>query len=188
MRKLIEWGGVIAGIVLVAFGVGALWLGISGYTTVRDDLARENITFTPDTAKAGERVDTGAEAREFAAVMRQHTMEATSNQTYSEMGRFLDAQGNATSDEAQAALGPNGRPVENPLRNMWVTETALTTALNMAYFGEKVAIFGIVVGIAFVLTGIGFLVLAFGGLLAKARMAVPGKGHAPASVAPAAGD
>ncbi len=177
MRKLIEYGGLIAGIVLVAFGVGALWLGITGYDTVRTELARENITFTPDTAKAGEKVDTGAEAREFAAVMRGHTLEATGGQTYAEMGRYLDANGKPTSDQAAAAVGPTGAPVENPLRAMWVNETALTTALNMAYFGEKVAIFGIVVGIAFVLAGIGFLVLALGGVLAKARIQVPG--HAP---------
>lgn len=180
MRKLIELGGLLAGIVLLAFGAGALWLGVTGYQTVRDDLARENITFTPDSAKAGQRVDTGDEARDFAAVMRTHTMEATGGQTYSEMGRFLDANGNPTSDETKAAIGPNGQPVENGLRNMWVTETALTTALNMAYFGEKVAIFGMVVGIAFMLAGVGFLVLAFGGVLAKARLQVPGRAPTPA--------
>ena len=42
---------------------------------------------------------------------------------------------------------------------MWVTETALTTALNTAYFAEQVALFSIVMGVALLLTGIGFLVL-----------------------------
>ena len=42
---------------------------------------------------------------------------------------------------------------------MWVTETALTTALNTAYFAESVATFAIVMGIALLLAGIGFLVL-----------------------------
>ena len=107
-------------------------------------------------------------AHEFAAVMRHHTLEATEGQTYAEMGRFLDAKGNPTSDEAQAAKDPKtGQPVENGLRNMWVTETALTTALNTAYLGERVGVFGIVMGIALLLTGIGFLVLTLGGALRR---------------------
>ena len=56
------------------------------------------------------------------------------------------------------AKTPDGRPVENGLRNMWVTETALTTALNTAFFAERVAFFSIVMGVALLLTGIGFLV------------------------------
>ena len=51
---------------------------------------------------------------------------------------------------------------------MWVTETALTTALNMAYMGERLAVFGIVMGFALLLTGIGFLVLTLGGALRRA--------------------
>ena len=42
---------------------------------------------------------------------------------------------------------------------MWVTETALTTALNTAFFAERVAVFSIVMGIALLLTGIGFFIL-----------------------------
>ena len=43
---------------------------------------------------------------------------------------------------------------------MWVTETALTTALNTAYFAEQVATFAIVMGIALLLAGLGFGVLS----------------------------
>ncbi len=50
---------------------------------------------------------------------------------------------------------------------MWVTETALSTALNMSYMAEQLSLFGIVVGVALLLTGIGFLVLAIGGALRK---------------------
>ena len=48
---------------------------------------------------------------------------------------------------------------------MWVTETALTTALNTSFFAERVAYFSIVMGVALLLTGIGFLVLTVGGAL-----------------------
>ena len=101
--------------------------------------------------------------------MRKHTLEATGGQTYSEMGRFLDANGKATSDEKAAAINEQtGQPVENGLRDMWVTETALTTALNTAYFAEQVALFSIVMGIGMLLSGIGFLVLT-------AKLLLPGR-------------
>ncbi len=62
-------------------------------------------------------------------------------------------------------LDEQGNPVPNPARNTWVTQTALGTALNQAYFGERVAFFGIVVGGALLLAGIGFIVLTIGGAL-----------------------
>ena len=47
----------------------------------------------------------------------------------------------------------------NQARNLWVTSTALSTALNTAYFAESVATFAIVMGVALLLSGIGFLIL-----------------------------
>jgi hypothetical protein len=168
-RKFFEYGGIAASIVLIAFGAGAIGLGAWGFTEVRDNLARENIVGTPDSSIPGQKVDTGSEARAFAATMRKHTLESTGGKTYAEMGRFLDAQGNETSDEAKAAKDPKtGQPVPNRLRDLWVTETALTTALNMAFLGERVAIFGMVMGAALLLTGIGFLVLTLGGAVQRA--------------------
>jgi hypothetical protein len=51
---------------------------------------------------------------------------------------FLTASGEETSDEAAAPKTPDGRPVENGLRNLWVTETALSSALNMESFSVLV--------------------------------------------------
>ena len=107
--------------------------------------------------------------------MEFHTLESTEGKRYAEMGRFLTPSGEDTSDEALAAKTEDGRPVENGLRNMWVTETALTTALNTSYFAERVAYFSIVMGIALLLTGIGFLVLTLGGALGY--VAVPQRGE-----------
>jgi hypothetical protein len=168
MSKLYTYAGIAASIVLIAFGIGSIYMGFDGRDRVRDDLAREQIVGTPDSTIPNQKVDTGSEAQAFANVMRKHTLEATGGQTYAQMGRFLDAKGEPTSEESQAATDPKtGKPVENPLRNMWVTETALTTALNTAYFAESVATFAIVMGAALLLTGLGFLVLT-------ARVLVPG--------------
>jgi len=173
-RKLFEWGGIAAGIVLIAFGVAAIYMGVNGRGVVRDSIADQQITATPDAAEItngklepGQPIKTGADARAFADVMEFHALEATEGQRYAEMGRFLTPSGEQTSDEAEAAKTPDGRPVENGLRNLWVTETALTTALNMAYMAEQLALFGIVVGVALLLSGIGFIVLAVGGALRR---------------------
>ena len=157
MRKLFQYGGIAASIVLIAFGIGAVYMGIDGRGYVRDNLAAEQIVGTDDSTIPGQKVDTGAEAQAFAKVMRKHTLEATGGQTYAQMGRYLDANGKPTNDEAAAAINPQTKkPVENGLRNMWVNETALATALNTAYFAEQVATFAIVMGIALLLAGIGF--------------------------------
>lgn len=173
-RKLFEWGGIAAGIVLIAFGVAAIYMGVNGRNVVRDSIAEQKITATPDAAEItngklepGQPINTGADARAFADVMEFHALEATEGQRYAEMGRFLTPSGEQTSDEAEAAKTPDGRPVENGLRNLWVTETALSTALNMAYMAEQLALFGIVVGVALLLSGIGFIVLAVGGALRR---------------------
>ena len=88
-RKLFEYGGIAASCVLICFGVGAIGLGAWGVNEVRDNLAQENIVGTPDSSIPGQKVDTGSEARAFAAVMRSHALEATDGRTYAEMGRFL---------------------------------------------------------------------------------------------------
>jgi hypothetical protein len=160
MSNFTRYAGIFASIALIALGIGTVVVGANGRDRVRSDLAREQIVGTPDSTIPGQKVDTGAEAQAFAKVMRKHTMEATGGQTYAQMGRYLDANGKPTNDEKSAAVDPKtNKPVENGLRNMWVNETALTTALNTAYFAESVSTYVIVMGIALLLSGTGFLVL-----------------------------
>ena len=173
-KRYWEIGGFIAGGVLIVFGVVAIFLGANGYTTTRDAIKDEGITFgtadDPAVAKyasqwAGEQVTTGDQARAFAKIMREHTLESSGGLTYAQMGRFQSADKPddpaGTSDEAAAAKDESGQPVANGARNIWITETALTTALNMSYMAERLAVFGLVVGFALLLTGIGLVILAF---------------------------
>jgi F0F1-type ATP synthase membrane subunit c/vacuolar-type H+-ATPase subunit K len=135
----------------------------------------------PTLAVAGKSISNGDRARAFAGYMRIHTLEATGGLTYAQMGRFVakpdtpakftDGHG-ATSDEKYALVNTETkRPVDNGLRNLWVTETALTTALNTSYMAEQLSLFGIVVGIALLLAGIGFAILAVGGALRTTKPA-----------------
>jgi hypothetical protein len=183
MKQVFAYGGIVASVILIAFGIGAIVIGIDGRSEVRDAIAEQNITATPDAGELtngkldpGQAIKTGAQAKAFADVMEHHALEATSGQRYAEMGRFLTVDGKETSDENLAAKDPKtGQPVENGLRNLWVTETALTTALNTSFFAERVAVFSIVMGIALLLTGIGFLVLTLGGALGIVE--VPSRKH-----------
>ena len=170
MPRLFQYGGYFASVILILFGAGSIVIGSLGYFEVRDTIARENITATPDAEEIGvdlepgEEIDTGAEAKEFAKIIRTHALEATGGRTYAEMGRYLTAEGEETDDETEAAVDEEGNLVQNGVRNLWVTATSLTTALNTAYLAEQVALFSIVMGFALLLTGIGFLVLTIGAL------------------------
>jgi hypothetical protein len=173
MRKLFEIGGIVAGLVLVIFGAAAIYMGVDGRSTVRDSLRQEQITFgaadDPAVAKyasqwADEQVTTGTQARAFAQVIHEHALDGSGGLTYSQMGRFIAADDPddpaGTSDEAAALKDEQGNPVPNSDRNTWVTATALSTALNVSYMAEQMALFGIVVGIALLLSGVGFVILA----------------------------
>src|SRR4051794_7499385 len=126
MRKLLEYGGIAASIVLIAFGIGATVVGFQGRDQVRTELAREQIVGTPDSTIPNQLVNTGSEAQAFAKVMRKHTLEATGGKTYAQMERYVDKAGKPTNDVKAAAVDPKtGAPVANQARDIWVTSTAL---------------------------------------------------------------
>ena len=131
----------------------------------------------PTVAVAGKTINSGPRARAFASYMRIHALEATGGYTYAQMGRFQAkpdtpkaqlAVGGGTDNQQFALVDPKTKqPVSNGARNLWVTETALTTALNTSYMADRLGLFGIVVGVALLLSGIGFIVLAFAALHRK---------------------
>ncbi len=211
MRKAFEIGGMVAAVVLIGFGIAAIAIGAHGRSTVRDNLAEQKIVGTPDmtptaikgeAAKAGlnvsniaipscsvanKAVTDGATARCFAQYMKIHALEATSGALYSQMPRYATANGAGTNEEAKALKDAAGKPAENPARNVWVQETALSTALNTSYMAEQISLFGIVVGIALLLSGVGFGILAVGGALRNRESAIAElttRSHRGAAVSP----
>jgi hypothetical protein len=187
--KLLRIGGYLSGGLLTLFGVAVIALGIWAFGFTRDSIEQEGIVFGPasDPAVAehaekwaGQPVETGSQALAFAEIMREHTLQATGGLTYAQMGQYQSAADpgdpKGTNDEGAAAKDENGQPISNGARDIWVTETALTTALNVGYMAEMLALFSILVGIALLLTGIGLIILAF---------AVFGRGATSAAVASA---
>ncbi|MGZ4333167.1 MAG: hypothetical protein ACXVRJ_02690 [Gaiellaceae bacterium] len=197
MRRTFEIGGLVAAVILIAFGAGALVMSVQGRSTVQHSLKLEQIVGSPDMTPsgikteasaalknvqvdwptcdvAGKAINSGDRARCFASYMRIHTLEATGGQTYAQMPRYASADGKGTNDAAAALKDTKtGQPVDNAARNLWVTETALTTALNTSYLAEQISLFGVVVGIALLLSGIGFGILALSGALRNHDAMVP---------------
>jgi len=211
LRRVLEIGGIVSGVIMVAFGLAAIYMGFDGRSTVQDNLANEFIVgsddmtpteinaeipsivaaqkqiaaarakagaepidFTPveapDCSVAGEEIDNGTDARCFAEYLRVHALRSSSGLTYSQMGRYL-AKEDAPPEETDFAGGTSnaavavideqsGQPASNGARDLWVTATALSSALNLAYTAEQISLFGIVVGFALLLTGIGLIILA----------------------------
>ena len=195
-RRILEIGGLIAGVLMIAFGVGALVMSITARNTVSNELSAEAIVGSPDmnptdikteASQAGlpatialptcnvadKAIENGSDARCFAEYMRIHALEASGGLTYAQMGRYVSAaapkDAKGTSDEAAAQKDADGNPVPNGARNTWVTATALSTALNVSYMAEQIALFGLIVGIALLLSGIGFVILAIAVLGGAAR-------------------
>src|SRR3954466_163055 len=103
--KFFNYGGLAAAVVLIAFGIGSLVMGVSGRDTVRTSINKEAIVGTPDMTPtaiaaeakkaglknvdipsmsvAGQKIDSGAKAKAFAGYMRIHALEATGGQVYS---------------------------------------------------------------------------------------------------------
>lgn len=197
-RKAFEIAGMVAAVVLVAFGIATIVIGANGQSTVHNSLAEQKIVGTPDMTPAGikaeasksglsvsalsipscsvanKAITSGSDARCFAQYMTIHALEATGGKYYSQMPRYATANGEGTNVETAALKGKNGQPVDNPAREVWIQETALSTGLNTSYMAGQVSLFGIVVGIALLLSGLGFGVLSLGGALRNRDSAVAG--------------
>ncbi|HYQ10165.1 MAG TPA: hypothetical protein VEP92_03270 [Gaiellaceae bacterium] len=206
MRKAFEIGGMVTAVVLIAFGVAAIFMGVNGRNTVNNSLSHEYIVagadMTPSAIKAeaqkagiasavkqwptmdiaNQTINTGPEAQAMAQYMHIHALEATGGYTYAQMGIYQAKpgtpksqleQGGGTSNSEYAAIDPTTKqPVQNSARQVWISETALTNALNMSFMAAQLSLFGIVVGIALLLAGLGFGILAVGGALRNPETAV----------------
>jgi hypothetical protein len=168
--------GLAAAVVLAVFGIAAIGQGLHGQSTVRDALALEGVTGAPHMTPAriaanakkaglkdvalptcsvaGTPIDDGASARCFAQYMRIDALVATGGKTYAQVPPFASKDGKGTYDMAAALKMPDGGPMVNPKSQLWVTETALTTALNTSYMAEQISLFGIAVGGAFLLVAL----------------------------------
>jgi len=169
-------------ILLIALGVA--FLGAGGYASyrgfdardqVRTELVAQNITTPEDASIPNALVDDVATAKSMAAIIDHHARESSDGLTYSQMGRFMTADGDpaGTNVEAEAVVGADGRPVANPMRNSAFQASALRTSLFSSVMAFEVST--LVVGIGALLVFLGF---AIGGVgVALAGLALPKLAH-----------
>src|SRR6185312_9493540 len=137
-RKWFSYGGIVASLVLIVFGIASIVVGANGRSEVgsadmspkaiKAEAAKaglKNVSL-PSCTVANQTIETGSQAKCFASYMRIHTLEATGGKTYAEMPHYATADGKGTNDAKAAQTNPKtGQPVDNPARNIWVTSTAL---------------------------------------------------------------
>ena len=143
-----------------------------------EEAGLENVPI-PSCTVAGKPVNNGSRARCFAQYMNVHALEATGGFVYSEMGRYVAKPGTEQSEltpdgvtnnpEAALVDSETNKPVENGARNIWVSETGLSTALNVSYMASALSLFSLVVGIALLLAGAGLIILALTALPGRSR-------------------
>ncbi len=159
-RRIWAIGGFVAGAVLILFGAAALYLGVTSYQLVRDELSQEKIVggedMSPEAIAAGaseagledvdlpdcdvvdEEIDTGEEARCFSEYMRVHALEATGGLTYAQMGRFpvcrQPRRRGRYERRGRGCQGRGGQPgLERPAEHLDQRDRARDRAQRLVY-------------------------------------------------------
>ena len=161
MKKAFPIALMVLGLVLVGAGIYTTTRGFHAKDDVKTELVAQNITTPEDASIPGVQVNDAATAESMARIINHHALEASGGKTYSELGRFMAADGNTdgTNDAKLAALDPAGKPIANPVRNTAFQASALQTSLWSSVLAFNVA--DLVVGLGLM---IGFLGLAIGGV------------------------
>lgn len=139
--QVVSGAGAVVAVVLVLLGAVAIYGGNFGRNNVRDELKPQNITvkaaeeLTPEEAAvigdyAGERVDTGPEAKAFASYIALHLKDIPNadGMTYAELGGVQGAL-RAEIEAAQESGDPALADLETQLADV-------TTARNTVFNGE----------------------------------------------------
>jgi len=154
MKKILKIASIlaiIAGIVLI---VGGVW----GVKFTYKNVAQEKIVTTPDSSLPNRLVSGPMTLKAQADVIREHTLKTTGGKTYAEMPREIqkvDEKGNALfNSKGEPLMGPN------TARDLWVTATTLTTALNLGIITYAFSGLIILFGLVSIMTGYVFSALS----------------------------
>jgi len=150
MKNLFGISSVLAIVAGIVMAVGGIW----GIVFTYNNVARENITTPSDASIPNVPVRGPLTLKAQADIIRVHTLKTTSGKTYSEMPSKipkLDQNNNPVLDEKGVAV-----MITNDARNIWVTATTLTTALNLGIITYVFSGLVFILGLISIWTGIIF--------------------------------
>ena len=150
MKKLLRISSVLATVAGIVLIIGGVW----GITFTYKNVTQEKITTPSDSAIPGRLVSGPMTLKAQADIIREHVLKMTGGKTYAEMPREipkLDAAGKAVLNEkGETIMTPN------TARDIWVTATSLTTALNLGVITYVFCGFILLFGLFLILIGIVF--------------------------------
>ena len=154
MKKLFKISSLLA----ITAGILLVISGIWGISFTYKNIAREKIVTPADAAIPKKPVRGPFTIKAQADIIREHTLKTTGGKTFAEMPRQVPK----LDQSNQPILDANGNPVmtANTARDLWITATTLTTALNLGIltyvFSGLIALFGCIS----IWTGVVFYVLS----------------------------
>jgi hypothetical protein len=154
MKKILKIASIlaiIAGIVLI---IGGVW----GVKFTYKNVAQEKIMTTPDSSLPNRLVSGPMTLKAQADVIREHTLKTTGGKTYAEMPREIQK----VDEKGKALFNSKGEPLmaQNTARDLWITATTLTTALNLGIITYAFSGLIILFGLVSIMTGYVFSALS----------------------------
>jgi hypothetical protein len=169
VKKLFPVMLIVLGVVFLGAGSYTVYRGFDAKAEVKDELIAQDITTPEDASIPNVRVDSVSTARSMADIIDTHAREGAEGLTYSELGRFMAANGDVagTSNPDDALIGADGKPVANALRNTAFQASALRTSLYTSVMAFEIS--NLVIGLGLMVLVLGFAVgglgVALGGLV-----------------------
>lgn len=125
MKKILSISSILA---LIA-GTLMVAIGIWGIVFTYHNVAQEQIITPPDASIPSTPVRGPLTLKSQADIIRHHVLQTTGGKTYSQMPQKVQKM----DESGQPVLDATGAPVlaPNEARTIWITATALTTALHL---------------------------------------------------------
>jgi hypothetical protein len=153
MRKILRISSVLAILAGIMLVVGGIW-GI--YFTYKN-VSAEKIVTPSDATIPDKSVRGPLTLKAQADIIRQHTLRTTGGETFAEMPRQVQS----LDENGQSILDKDGEPimVPNEARDIWITSTALVTALHLGVLTYVFSGLMVLLGLISIWTGIVFFML-----------------------------
>ncbi len=148
---------MLSSVLIVVVGMIAICLGVGGIAYTYNNVTREKITTPPDSALPNIQVAGPYTLMVQADIIRKHTLHTTNDLTYAEMPQTIPQ----LDTDGKTVTSKDGKPVmiPNTARNIWVTATTLTAALNLGIIAYALSAFVVFVGV--MMTWLGLMFYAF---------------------------